>query len=181
MGQEQSAALKRLLQPGELLLWEGAPVPGFRLEPAEWFLMPFSLLWCGFACYWEVAALQNGASGVMALFGIPFLLVGLYLVTGRFFHMAWRRKRTYYGVTSMRVILIGPKTTKFLTYRQIPALEKRIRSDGSGTIYLTEPQVVSRSGSNRRTAEGRGALWNIADAERVYRLIETNLLQVEND
>ena len=81
----------------------------------------------------------------------------------------------------MRVILIGPKTTKFLTYRQIPALEKRIRSDGSGTIYLTEPQVVSRSGSYRRTAEGRDALWNIADAERVYRLIETNLLQVEND
>lgn len=140
MGQEQSAALKRLLQPGELLLWEGAPVPGFRLEPAEWFLMPFSLLWCGFACYWEVAALQNGASGIMALFGIPFLLVGLYLVTGRFFHMAWRRKRTYYGVTSMRVILIGPKTTKFLTYRQIPALENESAPTAAARFISPSPR-----------------------------------------
>ena len=181
MNPEQSATLKRLLQPGEFLLWEGGPVPGIHLQPGDAAMIPISILWCCFAIFWEFTAISNGTPFFFALWGIPFLLAGLYMVVGRFFHTAWKLKQTYYGVTDTRVILMEHNGTKFLTYRQIPMLEKRVKSNGVGTIYLSEPQVYYNHGTYRRNPQNRTALLNIPDAERVYRLIETNMLQTERN
>ena len=109
---------------------------------------------------------------VLALWGVPFILV-----IGRFFHAAWKQKRTYYGVTNKRVILMEHRGTKFVTYRQIPTLEKHVKSNGEGTVYLSEPRGYYSRGSYRRDDQNRTALVNIPDAERVYWLIEANMLQ----
>ena len=41
------------------------------------------------------------------MWGIPFVAVGLYMVFGRFFADAKQRSKTYYGVTSERVIIVS--------------------------------------------------------------------------
>src|SRR6186713_2604653 len=98
MNAEAEIELGPRLDAGESLLWSGRPRQGMLLRPADVFLIPFSLLWGGFAIFWETTVVKSGAPIFMQLWGIPFVLAGLYLIVGRFFVDARLRSRTYYGL-----------------------------------------------------------------------------------
>jgi hypothetical protein len=82
----------------EQLLWSGQPGRGLALRSGDVMMIPFSLIWGGFAIFWEYIAIRSN-DPFMWLWGIPFVLYGLHLIVGRFFVDAWRRERTTYGVT----------------------------------------------------------------------------------
>lgn len=93
--------------PEEKLLWAGRPQRGLRLRRADWFYIPYSILWSlGFGIpvllAWD-SSIPVIRYGVAALFG----LAALYLLVGRFFHDSFRRKTTRYAVTTERVIIRG--------------------------------------------------------------------------
>jgi len=132
--EEVTSALER----GERLLWLGGPRQGLRLRGADVFLIPFSLLWAGFAIFWEssVLAIPNSPF-FMKLWGIPFVLIGLYFVAGRFFADAKMRDTTVYAVTNQRALIfsgIFRRETKSLTLRNVPEVSVVKARDGSGTI-----------------------------------------------
>lgn len=129
--------LTRELGPGERLLWSGQPRSGIRLTAGDAFLIPFSLCWAGFACFWEYSVIQHAAPVFFRLWGIPFVLLGVYLMAGRFFADAYRRRRTFYGLTDSRILIasgVFTRTVTGLDLGKIAQLEIRERSDGSGTI-----------------------------------------------
>jgi hypothetical protein len=98
-------ALSAALDAGERLLWWGVPKQGFVLRRADVKLIPFSLVFLTFAVFWEWQVVQ-AAEPFFALFGIPFILAGLYVVAGRFVHDAMRRRGMVYGVTDKRVLIV---------------------------------------------------------------------------
>src|SRR5215813_8507784 len=90
--------LRQNLDSNERLIWAGKPKHGILFRTSDIFLVPFSLLWGGGAIFWETTALATNAPFFFKLWGIPFVLVGLYLIFGRFLIDAKRRANTIYGI-----------------------------------------------------------------------------------
>lgn len=127
-----------LLRPGERLLWQGQPIPRrFVLTPADVFLIPFSFLWGGFAVFWEAGVILGRAPFFFLIWGIPFVLAGLYFIFGRFV-VAYRQARsTFYAVTDRRILIVSGLFRRGVTeldLRSIPAIDVRSAGDGVGTI-----------------------------------------------
>lgn len=147
--------IENQLNPGEKILWKNRPQQGFLLRRSDSFFIPLSVLLCGLSCWlegWIINLLVNAAPilsdptgmllfAIMAFFAIlclPLVLIGLFLVAGRFFFDRQRRKKTLYVLSNQRVI-IGTSIIKH-RIRSI-GLEKirprlEIRQDGRGTVFL---------------------------------------------
>jgi hypothetical protein len=137
MWENPSATVERELSSGEKLLWSGQPRSGIRLRGSDAFAIPFSILWCGFAIFWETMVVKKGAPLFMMLWGVPFVLAGLYIVFGRFIVDAMSRAKTFYGVTNERIIIISglfSRQVKSLNLRTLTDVSLSERSDESGTI-----------------------------------------------
>lgn len=125
------------LEPSESLLWAGQPGQGIKLRRSESFMIPLSFLWGGFAIYWEYFVIKDGAPLFFRLFGIPFVLVGLYMMFGRFFVEAKQREKTFYGLTNTRVIIVSGlfrKKVRSLNLRTLTDISLFEASSGSGSI-----------------------------------------------
>jgi len=177
-----SFSTEQLLRPelgrDERLLWSGMPRQGLCFRSSDWLAVPFSLMWGGFAIFWEYSvSTAQKAPVFMALWGIPFVLIGLYMIVGRFFGDAFMRSRTYYGVTDQRVIIIDGLFNRQVKSLPLPTLSDislSERSNRSGTI--TFGPNTSPYGSLGRTWPGMGrrmapAFDPIDDVRRVYALI----------
>ena len=168
------------LNPGERIIWSGQPQQGVILRPSDALMIPFSLLWGGFAVFWEFTVISSGAPFFFMLWGIPFVFVGLYIVIGRFFFDSVQRSKTYYALTNERVIIISGlfnENTKTLDIKKLPEINISTKSDGKGTITFgaSHPMAWMYSGSGFPNM-GR---YNIApsfelidDAKTVYQHIK---------
>lgn len=139
MWNDPNSEIERELSSGEKLLWSGQPAQGFRLRSSDSFVIPFSLVWCGFAFFWEASVIAGRAPIFFKLWGVPFILVGIYFVAGRFFVDVKARTRTFYGVTNDRIIIVDgifSRQTKSLHLRTLSDISLVEWADGSGTIIF---------------------------------------------
>lgn len=166
------------LQPNEKTLWVGQPKPGLALKSSDAILIPFSLFWSGFAFTWEIIVLRQGIT-FMALFGVPFVLVGIYLLIGRFFFDAIRRKHTSYALTQKRIIIksgIFNKTNQSILLSpnlMVSYTEKRNRI---GSIVLRNQafgagMTTNNSWPTNNKEQTAPTLEMIHEAAKIYRQI----------
>jgi hypothetical protein len=142
MADTANTSIESELRIGERLLWKGRPRGGLRLRAQDAFLIPFSLVWGGFAIFWEASVLTHiprdtAVGWFFPLFGVPFVLFGLYFIVGRFWVDAMRRGRTEYALTDQRAIIASglfTRTIRSIDYRSIPEIGLTEKSDKSGTI-----------------------------------------------
>lgn len=172
------------LAHGEQVLWSGKPDNRRWLYAEDLVLVPFSLLWGGFAIFWEISVLtsghQRGATQIFfSLWGVPFVLIGLYLILGRIFVRRWLRRRSLYVLTNERVLSFSYSWRGGLGVRVIwldsrPPLEKHIGRNGQGTLCVGQTAPGQRwLGSNTGWpgAAMKGSaivLTDIPDAASVY-------------
>ncbi|MFZ1684945.1 MAG: hypothetical protein WAU88_12570 [Candidatus Zixiibacteriota bacterium] len=94
------------LSSGERILWAGKPRQGMFMQPQDAAVIPFSVAWCGFACFWTFMAWRGGAPWPMLMFGSLFVGIGLFMVFGRFIADAKNRAVTFYALTDQRILFI---------------------------------------------------------------------------
>lgn len=124
-----------LLRHGERLLWVGQPDPKVRFTGADAFLVPFSILWGGFAVVWEALAITRTQSPLFIIWGIPFVLVGLYFIFGRFIVKKGRKIATAYGLTDNRAIVCtGNRSVADTPVRAMPTKVDKSRDGQHVTV-----------------------------------------------
>jgi hypothetical protein len=173
-------AFEGRLLPHESILWSGAPATGLLLTPRDGLLIPFSLVWCGFTVFWEASVLRSNAPPFMAVFGAAFVLVGAFLVFGRFLVDAWLRGATVYALTDRRVLILrtGPwPAFNALSLDRLPEAGLSEGAYGRGTIRFG-PQLPMFSRGYGGFSAWTPALdptpqfLSIADARRVFEMIQ---------
>lgn len=143
MEDKKYGQIRSYLTGDEYVIWKGAPVKGHLLTPQDIFMIPFSLMWCGFAVFWELSVIAEGAPLLFKIWGIPFVAMGLYIVVGRFFVQAYMRKHTCYAITNKRILRIRKKQMDSLNYRLCPNRQVSRNRDGSGTISFGDANALS--------------------------------------
>ena len=183
------------LMTDEKILWSGQQDPDVHFTSRDIFLVPFSLLWGGFAIFWEVSVIvltilgddTPGAIGVVfSLFGIPLVIAGLYLMFGRFIYKSWKNKRTYYAVTNWWAICLirgFRETFREARINSLTTISKSIRKNGTGTITFGYPDsglfsfgrgLYANTGLDFFSPQDNQLrFFDIKDAEKVYQIVQS--------
>lgn len=179
------SGLRSYLLPGERILWSGKPRQGIRFQTTDIFMVPFSLMWGGFAIFWNYSVWQTGAPDFFTIWGLPFLIIGIYLIFGRFLHDAYIRARQEYAVTDQRVLVYNAgwgQSVKSHEIDALPALDLKERGNGHGTIsFETSSSVFDVFGGGNSwtiwvpTFGSSLRFVDIADVRKVYELIRRQI------
>jgi len=187
------------LEPREELLWVGRPRAGrmmLQTLPIVLFAIPwtaFSLFWIGMALSFTVGFGEEADapapfrwfSLVFPLFGLPFLLIGLGMLSAPWW-VRRKAKRTCYAVTDRRVIIREPGFSRGVTVRsyrgdELRGMVRTERSDGSGDLVF-ESEFSRQRG--RRHPSSRSGFFAIPNVRQVEQLIRETLLsnqETENE
>lgn len=177
MSLSASQVVQQELEPQERLLWSDCPKQGVVFRGTDIFLIPFSLLWGGFAMFWEYTVFRSEAPAFFLAFGGVFVLVGLYFIFGRFLWDAASRRRTFYGLTNERVIILSgllQKQVKSVNVHTLSNLTLSERAGREGTISLGPTSFMESMYAGMSwpgVQQGAPKLELIADAKRVFNLI----------
>lgn len=172
--------LRTELATGEQLLWSGRPRQGVFLRLSDALVIPFSLAWAGFAVFWTVMASSSG--GAFGLFGIPFVIVGAYIVVGRFFADAAARARTIYAVTDRRLLVVrtgARRRVQSVDLANLGSLELKEQAGGRATIVFGSPPGAFGAFSSAPVPPGwpgasmaqRPTFDSVEDGRLVYEII----------
>ncbi len=131
---EITAALDR----GERVIWSDQPWQGLVLRGTDAFAIPFAVVWTSIPLFGAWTALMGPKGNPVALLPtVPFVLIGLYLLVGRFFIDAAQRRRTFYALTNERILIVSglrSRDVRSLSLRTLDQFEVSSRASGRGTI-----------------------------------------------
>jgi hypothetical protein len=140
---DPAAQLQPYLRGAEQLLWAGRPDPQVWFTSMDLFLVPFSILWAAFAIYGEVGVIISRAGPLPIIWGIPFVALGLYLTFGRFAYKQYRKRRTVYGITSQRaMVLLAPRVFADTPLPYEPVTIRWSRDTRHASLVIDDPPVT---------------------------------------
>lgn len=176
------------LRAGEHILWSGRPQQGLKFYARDLYLVPVSLIWGGFVIFWERTVLGAGAPLFFVLWGVPFVLVGLFMIFGRFAVDAWIRSRTLYALTESRALVLRQVTGEKITSVSLTTLSSVQYSPGQNGRGTIDFESAGRRGwssffGGQRSFSRSFAMWvpaldgtaftGVEEAAAAYRLVES--------
>ncbi len=180
------SSIKDYILADERLLWTGKPVKEIRLLPSEKIIMVFGAFWTAFSAFWIAMAYAGTAemegdaimANIFPLFGIPFLLVGLYLMIISPIRAKRKRKNVEYALTDKRVLIFYNNKIQSLQafkYNEIQNISFGCDADGVGIVTFLSAfaTMIGGNGLNvksRRTAGTLYGFYNIDNVKKVYKI-----------
>ena len=193
---ETQKMLRAELNFDEKLIWSGQPLAN-RAGRGSLPLVLFGIPWTAFSVFWMVMATGitsrmssspsfssaptpfpfNLFSFVFPLFGVPFVLLGLWMLSTPY-RARREAQKTVYALTDKRALILTPSWRGGVTVRNIPPehLSARTRTqnpDGSGTLVFTRlTSTRRRAGPDGGTYAVTVGFENIPNVREVDALIE---------
>jgi hypothetical protein len=175
---EADKQLQQGLLEGEKLLWTGRAGTGVKFVLRDILLIPAGIIFFSVALFWEslvLIGLPFFYKIGFSLVGVPFIVLGFYLLIGRFWLDMKRRSKTFYGITPKRLIikLIRHRTVvEVFNIETLSSMEIEERPDGSGTIKLdADPPRYSAWKTGYTPRKIVWAIEYVQDIRSVYNLI----------
>lgn len=164
------------LRSGERLVWSGQPIAS-RLARRSIGIVLFGIPWTAFAVFWIAGASGfkmpdfSHPSGLFALFGVPFVLIGLGMLSSPYWMMR-KAKRTAYVITDKRAIVFSGGLWGSITVRSFePDKLKDIRRvqkpDGTGDLIFDQIWTNNGNGSKQNMDHGFLAIADVRNVEQM--------------
>lgn len=161
--EELKKAVQRELKPEERVLWSEMPIPTFfTAKNTQLFIFSivwtlFSVLWTGAASGFSVPDFKDASDPfqlmrvLFPLFGIPFILIGLGMLTIPFFNYrkAWK---TIYVITDRRAITFDggwQRTVRSFPPAKLVNIYRKEKNDGTGDVVISYDEWVDAEGDRK--------------------------------
>lgn len=148
--QNKRSRLENELAPGEMILWQGSPAPGTKLS-GQMFGRIFGVVWLLFALYWESTAIfatfsmrHMGIVGfIFPLFGLPFVVLGIYIVFVQPGKQQKKIKNSLYAITGQRLLILDAVNgnLRSLPLSAIRSWNRQMRQNGYGDLIFDTGEV----------------------------------------
>ena len=168
--------IKPYLDVDESVLWCDKPVKKLAFSTADIFTTMFGVVWLSFSVFWIISAytateMAEGGFKLFPLFGIPFVLVGLYLLIFRHFVSFIRRKNMIYALTSKRVLVVHTGSRQYVQeyrYENISNIQMKCNGEDIGSIFFFTGEVRFNNGRSYSSTSG---IFGIKDTKKVYKIL----------
>ncbi len=164
------------LGPGESILWQGRPQRANPFTSYDLFMIPFSIFWCGGIFRTLLSDFKEGLN-ITDLFLMPFILVGLYLLVGRFILRWYLLRHTDYAITTRKILRRRNRKVDVQQSDSMPPFRVKEHRNGLKSILFKEDfshQPLFGQKKRRPAAWELGfALEFLSDAERALRAIDS--------
>ena len=153
----------------ERVLWKGRPEKGITFTQHELVTIPFGIVFTLFSLFWIFMALS--IAGVFALFGMPFLLVGLYMAGGRFLVNEIAKKNTAYVITNKAII--RKRGTRVNVWYRENLMNMQVFSHKNGTTSFMFSAIPIHFSGKAGANSNLFGIENVRDAKEVSEAIKT--------
>jgi hypothetical protein len=165
-----------MLRAGETIVWTGKPKSGIRLIESDRIFLPMSIILTGFSGFLDYAMIYYQPDIFYWVITVTLNLIAIYTSFGRFILSKMRREKTFYCITSQRILKCmnnTPPKWSTLPLKNIEKIEYTRESDDSGFILFgdTNPVFPWLLGSINFSKEEFPGFEMIADVKSVYELI----------
>ena len=179
---ELAALVEAELRPGERIVWVGQPIPR-RFAGTNLAIFLFGIPWTAFAIFWTIGAYimtsdtsaDSEGAGLVQLFrlfpllGLPFVLVGIAMLSCPFLKRREAR-RTAYVITDQRALIfaaVGWRGNAMRSFEpeRLKDLNRVQHSDGSGDIIFDRQWTPDSDGGKLSSDIGFIAIADVKTVE----------------
>ncbi|MEM9186050.1 MAG: hypothetical protein AAGB00_06080 [Planctomycetota bacterium] len=167
--------VQRELDRDERVVWSAMPKPKYFSGPALGVFL-FAIPWTAFSVFWIAGAAGfkipdfNNGEDLFPLFGIPFFLIGIGMLSSPVW--AYRNSlKTVYLITNRRAITIDggwSYTIRSYTAENLSSVFRREHSDGTGDVVISRDSWRDSDGDKQMQELG---FLRIKDAKAVESML----------